>query len=361
MNLHIVPDSKFSDRFYSNLDELHLLGSNIFIVRSNEQTLKFVRREVPLAKLYSDEFQKLVGNTMNYEKVFIHQFSPLMYRWVATNSFKELNWCVWGADVYNLPGAAKTFYEPMTWTAYSRHTWTADAFYTMKLYLTNMYYRRAAYAKINGVLTWMKSEFEFVLHSLKIPSAEWKFFFYENDLPYEQLDQFGSTEIGTEGNLKFILGNSGTDTNNHVDAMAQVAASGIHADLVLPVSYGSNEYITFLKKRVSSYKNGSIEFLEQFLAFDKYLKLLMESDGLIMNHLRPQGYGNILTMMYLNKPVFLNPRNISISDLDANGLKWIPVEKIGDAKKGMSVQNKDAVRKLLSHDRLLGTYKELFG
>jgi dTDP-N-acetylfucosamine:lipid II N-acetylfucosaminyltransferase len=360
MNLHIVPDSKFSDRFYSNLGELDLLGSNKFIVRSNEQTPKFVRSEVPLAKLYSDEFRKLAGNTMNYEKVFIHQFTPLMYRWVATNSFKELRWCVWGADVYNLPGAAKNFYEPMTWNGYGRYTWASDAMYTIKLYLTNMYYKRAAYAKINGVLTWMKSEFEFIQRSVKTPSADWNFFFYENDLPYEQLDRFDSAEIRKEGNLQLILGNSGTDTNNHVDAVAQVATSGVHADLVIPVSYGSDEYIRFLKKSVSSYKGGSIEFLDQFLAFDNYLKLLIESDGLIMNHLRPQGYGNILMMMYLNKPVFLNPRNISISDLDANGLKWIPLEKIGDAKKGMSVQNKDAVRKLLSHEKLLETYRRLF-
>jgi dTDP-N-acetylfucosamine:lipid II N-acetylfucosaminyltransferase len=361
MNLHILPDSKFSDRFHTNLKELNLLDSNLFVVRSNERTLKFVRGDVPVAKLYSDEFSRLTGNTMNYEKVFIHQFTPLMYRWVATNNFKELHWCVWGADVYNLPGAAKMFYEPMTWNGFSRYTWVTDVLYTIKLYATNMYYRKAAYAKVNSVLTWMKSEFEYVQRSLNIPAVQWNFFFYENDLPYEQLDQFTSRTSSSEGSMKFILGNSGTDTNNHVDAVAQLAASGVQADLVIPVSYGSHDYVSFLKKSLSFYKNGSIEFLDRFLPFDDYLKMLMESDGLIMNHLRPQGYGNILMMMYLNKPVFLNPRNLSIADLDANGLKWIPIERIADAKKGVSLPNKEAVQNLLSHERLLETYRTLFG
>ena len=126
MNLHILPDSKFSDRFYSNLVELGIERENNCIVRTNESTLKRVTHPIPYARFGSDAFSQLVEDTLQYNKVFIHQFSPLMYRWVAENKFQELNWCVWGADIYNLPGIAKEFYEPLTWKRHSRHTWWND-------------------------------------------------------------------------------------------------------------------------------------------------------------------------------------------------------------------------------------------
>jgi len=82
---------------------------------------------------------------------------------------------------------------------------------------------------------------------------------------------------------------------------------------------------------------------------------------LIMNTVRPQGYGNILMMMYIGKPVFFNPKNISLPDLDSAGLKWLPIEslKSADNLKG-DVLNKNAVINLLSHDRLLQEYRRLF-
>ena len=94
MNLHIVPDSKFSDSFYTNLKELGIESQNKFVIRTNEPAPKFISHKLPFAKLYSATFNDLVGETSQYEKVFIHQFSPLMYRWVALNTFQEINWCV---------------------------------------------------------------------------------------------------------------------------------------------------------------------------------------------------------------------------------------------------------------------------
>lgn len=362
MNLHILPDSKFSERFYVNLEELGLTGRNKFVVRSNQTKLSYVGHSVPVAKLYSKAFDDLIGDTLQYEKVFIHQFSPLMYRWVALNRFRELNWCVWGADVYNLPGVGKDFYEPMTWSGYSKAGWKKEILYTLKLYATNMYFRKDAYRKVNNVLTWMGSEYDYIKSGLQLPQASWRFFFYENAMAYEQLDAIRERNgVGQKNeNLKLIVGNSGTDTNNHLDAIKSISDSGVNADLIIPVSYGSPDYKAFLKRNVSFYKGGSIQFMDEFMAFDDYVKLLLCSDGLVMNHLRPQGYGNILMMMYLEKPVFLNPRNLSIRDLNANNLRWHSLSDIGRIDDKVEKGNREAVQAMFSHERLLNTYREIF-
>ena len=101
----------------------------------------------------------------------------------------------------------------------------------------------------------------------------------------------------------------------------------IQADLLIPVSYGDKRYISFLKKHLK-FKYGKVEFVDRYMEFEEYLNFLATSDGLIMNTIRPQGYGNILMMMYIGKPVFFNPKNISLQDLDSAGLKWEPIESL---------------------------------
>jgi dTDP-N-acetylfucosamine:lipid II N-acetylfucosaminyltransferase len=362
MNLHILSDSKFSETFYSNIKSLGLLNRNKFVVRSNHKKLKHISHDLPAGSPYSREFNEQVGDTLTYDHIFIHQFSPLMYRWVAMRSFKSLNWCVWGADLYNLPRLSRQFYEPETWKEFSKNNFRKNDFlYTVKLYATNMLFQSAAYKKVDHVLTWMQSEFMFAKQYLPLTKATWKFFFYENHVPYEKLDELtAESQPSLKQGIQFILGNSGTDTNNHIDAVREISRSGIKIDLIIPVSYGQDEYVRFLKKNLSFYKEGAIEYLEKFMNFEDYLSMLNRSDGLIMNHLRPQGYGNIFMMMYLNKPVFLNSNNISLPDLNRNHLKWLPLEDIGNFKKGQQIQNKNQVQQFLSHEKLQAVYTELF-
>jgi dTDP-N-acetylfucosamine:lipid II N-acetylfucosaminyltransferase len=360
MNLHIVPDSKFSHVFYKNLQEIDLMKNNRVVVRTREKNLKYIKHEVPFAPLYSSLFKKIIGDTRDYSKVYIHQFSPLMYRWVAMNRFTELNWMTWGTDLYNLPFIPQNFYESMT-RGYVKHADKNEWMYLLKLYLTNMMFKNAAYAKVRHVLTWMNTEFDFAKNALASLSASHQFFFYENEVPYHQLDSLSKVSSKRRNSpLSILVGNSGTPTNNHLDAVKKIAESGIEANLYIPLSYGDQSYINFVKQNLGFYKNGKIEFMEKFMAFNEYLEFLSNMDALVMNHIRPQGYGNIFMMMYLNKPVLMNSKNISLPDLVAGGLKWQPLENIHLLKGGINAENKTIVKNLLSHDRLLSTYRSLF-
>jgi hypothetical protein len=134
---------------------------------------------------------------------------------------------------------------------------------------------------------------------------------------------------------------------------------GVQADLVIPVSYGDMRYIKFLKKNLI-FKHGSFEFVEQYMPFEAYVAMISSADALVMNTVRPQGYGNILMMMYLDKPVFFNKKNSSLSELTEAGIAYRFIKELPELKKGATIGNSDKVTRLLSHDRLLSTYKELF-
>lgn len=362
MNLHIVPDNVFINKFCDNLKELGLLENNKIVVRSNKKKLQYIQYKVPFAKLYSSAFRNHTGDTQQYERVYIHQFTPLLYRWVANHHFKELNWMVWGADLYNLPSVHAHLYEKLTLTEYIKRRFTFQDFaYRAKVAILHDVYRNKAYAKVKHVLTWMSSEYKFAIDHLSLRATH-QFFFYENQIPYQALDKVieGKTHVINDP-PKYILGNSSTAELNHLDALQWMEENKIKSKIYIPVSYGDTAYARFLKKYSEFYKGGEIEFVDRYMNFNEYFEFLSGADGLIMNNIRPQGYGNILMMMYLGKKVFMNEKNISLPELDKNGLKWYPFAEMKNKDLKGSEDNKSAVQTILSHETLLKVYRDLFG
>ncbi len=189
-------------------------------------------------------------------------------------------------------------------------------------------------------------------------NAEHKFFFYENQLPYNQLDSI-TAGPGRSERLTLIIGNSGSPTNNHLDVVKFLEENKIHADLLLPVSYGDSHYISFLRKNIK-FTYGIVKFVDRYMPFHEYVEWLAAADGLVMNSLRPQGYGNIFMMMYLGKPVYFNPTNISLPDLSDAGLKFNTLQDLKSSVPGTHQPNNEAVINFLSHERLINEYRSLF-
>jgi dTDP-N-acetylfucosamine:lipid II N-acetylfucosaminyltransferase len=360
MNLHIVPDSSFINAFYDNLQEIGALENNRIVVRTNAKRLEVIRYELPFAKLNSASFTEIVGDTSQYEHVFIHYFTPLLYRWVAKNQFKALHWMVWGGDLYNLSGLEKLCYGPATWRYVNRDWSLTKMLYELKVRLTQAPYRRQAFSKIKNVLTWMEEEYRFATEHLPL-SAEFRFFFYENNQAYHKIDELVTAKSKRHETPVYLLGNSGSPANNHLEVVRYLDEKKVKAHLLIPVSYGDARYIKFLKKNLH-YRQGTLEFVEHYMKFEEYLSLLSTTDGLIMNTVRPQGYGNILMMMYMNKPVFFHEKNISLPDLTRLDMEWHALTELASGLAiGDSGSNKARIASVFAHERILALYKELFG
>lgn len=364
MNLHIGVDNLFIEKLYDNLAELGILGNNKIIIRSPDRP-KHIRRDVLYAPLYSKEFELLAGDTSTYERVVIHQFSPLMYRWVANHSFKTLDWAVWGVDLYDLPFVNYELYEPYTRSGFIKGNDSLnDILYSIKYLFTNSMYRNKAFRKVTNLLTWMDSEYEFARQNIPAFKGNKVYFFYENTVSYEELYRHVSASNTSRlaQRKRLIVGNSATPTNNHIDVLRFLQNNGIEADVIIPLSYGDDRYSEFLRKNVAFYKNGSVEFMEKRLDFNSYLEFLNNADALVMNNIRPQGYGNIFIMLALGKRVFLNNKNVSVRDLTNLNIPWYPIQEL---KSFIQANRKDpednqTLFNLLSHKKNLEMLSGLF-
>lgn len=362
MNLHILPDSKFSQAFYQNIKTIGLSGNNKFVIRSNAKKLQYIEDDLPFAKASSTTFRNLTGDTLHYKKVFIHNFSPVLYRWVAANSFHNLNWMVWGSDLYNLPFIHHEFYEELTKSILpGSYASLRSLLYDIKIRFSALPHKEKAFSKISTVHTWMKSEYEFARRNLPSLLATHNFFFYENQLPYENFKSATATNKKNEKVKTFLVGNSGYAINNHLDAIEFALGLEKELRLKIPVSYGDSRYISKLRKFCSERKYRNIEFIDRHVPGKEYFGFLEGIDGLIMNTIRPQGYGNIFIMMALGKPVFFNKKNISLPDLINMGLKPFLLNQMENNILGDETRRAETIIKShFSHERLVSLYSALF-
>lgn len=368
MNLHLINDEKFFDPFVEKLEALNLLHNNLFIVKECGP-LKFIRRKDLVYGRFCD--QDLIGDVSKYKKVFIHYFSFEMYRWVHQHTFNELNWMVWGKELYESELVDFPLYESQTKSIVKK---TKNTRLTLALY-----YRRAEnflmnvdvakiYRKIDNVLTWIKPEYEYAIKNIKGLRAKHLEFAYVFEHDAEILSRkFNGKQLyenSNLGKLRCILGNSGAASNNHLDALNKMREIDFK-EIIMPVSYGNQKYVLSLKVEVEKrYTANNITFLNKFMTFDEYLDFYNQYDVFISNSIRPVGMGNIWMALLMGKLVFMNNKNFVFPFLTSMGIHVYDINDIHNIDEITRRVDLDSNRKIatnfLSKTKIDELYTNLF-
>ncbi len=371
MNLHVFNDEKFFDPFVNKLEQLQLLGNNKFIVRRGGNYKYIKRTDAVFASLDSVDFNILVGKVEQYDRVFLHAFTSDLKRWVVKNKFRELNWMIWGSELYEAKGSRFPLFEPETRDLKYR----LESFGPFKYLLHKVKHflqgtsGKQVFSKVDYLLTWIKPEYEYAVKSLAGLNARQKYFLYGFDMDIEELakkfDVNSSLKRIAQRNLKCIVGNSGAVTNNHIDVFKRF--KGIYfEEILLPVSYGDKKYVGLLKNQVEKlYPHLNISFMERFLSFDEYLEIFDKYSIFINNSLRPLGMGNIWLALLTGKLVFMNPGNFMFRHMKELGLQVFDIDQINDIDRLAATLDQNKNRRIvldyLSRDKTDQLYRKLFG
>lgn len=129
--------------------------------------------------------------------------------------------------------------------------------------------------------------------------------------------------IGEEfvNGTNFLIGNSASITNNHVDCFALLTPDVLGNNKVLvPLSYGFPKHFKKIintegKKRFG----GQYEPLEAFVPFKEYLARLRSCGFALFGSIRQQALGNIYMCLALGIKVYLHPKNPILEELRMRG------------------------------------------
>lgn len=107
-----------------------------------------------------------------------------------------------------------------------------------------------------------------------------------------------------------LVGNSASETNNHIDIFQSLALQDLGSrKVIVPLSYGDPNYRRKLVAAGNSMLGKNFFPLENFLPLDEYSSIISSCNIVVMNHVRQQALGNIGTALYQGAHVYLDPKN----------------------------------------------------
>jgi dTDP-N-acetylfucosamine:lipid II N-acetylfucosaminyltransferase len=323
--LHISRDNNFLD-FAINCFEQVNEGSNYYLVISDDSEISHIRYK-EIQPLSLAEAKKLVSETgflKEYKAVIFHGISPveksLMDR--VGDDIKVI-WFGYGYDYYPLLDFFMLNYLGKK---------------TKKIWYLNKGRVKSIGLKINEVFpfwTNFKSrkkleefsrvdyfapvlEQEYLSIKSKHPQFKAKYLNWNYEVGYKVFDSIGDEYVN---GTNFLVGNSASMTNNHLDVFDLLTPEKVgDRQVVVPLSYGFPKYY---KKHVE--EAGSQLFksrfrpLDTFMPFEEYLQLLRSCGFALFGSIRQQALGNIYMTLALGVKVYLDKRNPVLQELRSKG------------------------------------------
>ncbi|MFS1423633.1 TDP-N-acetylfucosamine:lipid II N-acetylfucosaminyltransferase [Shewanella sp. 10N.286.48.B5] len=307
--LHLAPDEKFIDMGLASFQRVGV--ANELIVFSDGK-VKFVKHNCKVVlPLGSFDAELLKRRMTEFDIIIIH--SMFTSRFCFPKSVKVV-WVGFGFDYYpyicnsrNLL-LNKTLNYVLEMKSFGRIPILKSDVQWLLLNLADRISFKFGVQKVISKVEYFCPVLvnEFSLIKIKnFPSkvVDWNYGTLEDDFirGFEGLDIIGDN---------ILLGNSASESNNHIEAIELIAeVKGFDVKVVAPLSYGNREY----KEHICDFgkKKLSIDFipLTDFMPIDDYIEVIQSCSVLIMNHLRQQALGNIIIGLFLGAKVFLQKRN----------------------------------------------------
>lgn len=181
--------------------------------------------------------------------------------------------------------------------------------------------------------------------------------------------------ITTEKNISFVdgqnilLANSASFACNHIEAIDQLQTMVLgKRKVIIPLNYGDSKYANEIEKYALKVLCGNkVVILKDFLPFDEYTHILTTCSVMILNHIRQQGVGNIVSALCNGTHVYLRSNSTTYSYLKEHGF-LISAFDNATSLVNLNPQSKEHNRTLalkifgaeLQHERLKQLLLKLF-
>ena len=145
---------------------------------------------------------------------------------------------------------------------------------------------------------------------------------------YENISLLTTKKTST---LNILIGHSGNEINEHfkiMDLMKKYRNEDIKLYFIL--SYGKEEYILKVEKKIKDEWESKSVIIKEFLPFHAYIELLSNIDVAIFAGNASHALGNIAALLQLNKKIFLSKDGVIAKAFSLDNLNCEFIEEIQD-------------------------------
>lgn len=196
-------------------------------------------------------------------------------------------------------------------------------------------------SRIDYISTVLDSEYELLRTN---PNIKAKFFRFKYTRPFHV--SYNDYLIDFHLSKYILIGNSGDETNNHLDVLAIVERRNITTPLYVPLAYGGEQtYLERVKDRLISNPDNIAQMT--FIERTKYLEILHQCRAAVFGHIRQQALGNISVMLMQGCNVFLYKDSVTYKYYKELGLYIYSIEE------DLTQENIDAplTKEQINHNR----------
>lgn len=377
MLLHLASDEKFIDHVI-DVFEIVNPGNNVYIIPlEDKEEPKFLKRRginILIGDLNGEHIQHALALMDTYSAVIVHNlFDKYKFDVIKAAPVNVyFHWMCWGGDLYGLPALQYEMYGPETYKYMASELgfrWRLGQIVRSKFKgISNVLNRfrskqntgvLSIAGRIRSVSTVIPFDYELIKEhiSSKIKYLPFKYMTIEDALQ-------GKEKELCEG-MNFLVGNSATSTNNHLDAFQMLkGAIGNNKEVFCPLSYGNTEYADVVERHGVKTFGSAFNSLRTFLPLDKYNDMLSRCGNVVMFHKRQQAVGNIIIALWKGARVFLHPENPVYKYLKEAGVQVFSVhelymeEKLPDFESLARINRKGLIG-LYGRENVLAEAKQL--
>lgn len=349
MIFHIFPYEKFSYDYITKIN-------NLFNSREHEFFL--------YGKLPSDKIKNVTYENVKFESQFLNKHACRCYLrltakkadkiilhswffpkylmalscyWVTVYP-KKVFWNIWGHDLYN-----------MYWER-NKSLKTRMREVLRKYFIKHV--RAVGY--IPGDYTFLKKCYQ---TNAKFFLASYAYEFYD----------FGQVERKNDG-MNIMLGNSATRECRYmetIDLLSEIDDQKMKIYCILAYPSGNRAYIDMVSAHGKKAFGERFIPIVDYMGYDDYMKFLASIDAAVFNHNRQQGLGNIASLLYLGKKVFVSEENACGDYFKRMGVSLFDMAELKDGIKfelnpDSQAENRRMIKKFFSDAEFRTRWEKIF-
>ncbi len=334
-------DKKFVPQFIDFVQESYGTDQHLFLIYGAVRDGELPEGMGSIYHYYPSLLKAAAGllkQLRQARKVILHGlFSAHLYYLLALQPWvlRKCYWVIWGGDLYvhNVQNKDWRWYK-------------------------NEWIRRFVIPRLGHVITHFKGDYELAKHWYGARGELHKCFMYTSNI-FADCSVVAESYDGTN----ILLGNSASQTNNHIDALEKLRPfAGENIKIHCPLSYGDPGYADRVAQVGKAMFGGKFIALREFMPFERYIEFLAGIDIAIFNHDRQQGVGNTITLLGQGVKVYMKKSITTRSTMDELGIKVFDLSEINldPISDYVKKNNKDAVKREFSEENLRIQLRAIF-
>ena len=388
--LHFVLDEKFIDGV---IDVIELVDSDnvdhtfVMVNQTPQSSFSFIKKHSDIiTQLRHNEILSFINN-YSFDVIFLHSLYACPLEIIPQiSSNLKICWVAWGYDIYADDGSKlirlKLFHhktkqfiikeKKIRKKEQEKHlSFITKCKNKTKIFIKKILFYPTKEDKIRHVYEKAVERIDFfsgilgVEYSMAIQNPH--FHAKQIQFIYSSTRNSVASDFTISGR-NILIGNSNAYTNNHLDILKFLTSIDLkERNVYLPLSYGggSPNYVQAIKASYQKELGDSCRFLDNFMEYEDYKKIL-ESCGIAIFYIeRQQAMGNIGMLLRSGCKVFLSETSIIYHHFKRIGAHVFSIQHdLNDTEiaKPLSSQEMEENKRLLSLtlESKLDIYRELY-